>query len=320
MRRVFPLFVLGSWVVGSACGPVAPGDGDTGVASTGVVGSSSSSSGVVPSTGEAGPGTTSGGTTGIGSGGSSSGAEGVEVSSAVDTGDDGTFIIEFDVPDSGECDVFAQECPEGQKCAPYADDGGSTWNNTKCVDVAEDPAQVGEPCVAEEFGLDGIDDCDVGLFCWDVDDQNKGRCIALCGGSPETPVCPDGTFCEISRSGTINLCLTTCDPLADDACPISDEVCIPNLDAFLCVLDASGEEGQVNDPCAFANACDPGLYCISPENGAECDQARQGCCQPFCDVTKMNTCAGAGQTCVAWYEQGMAPEGYEKVGICAIAP
>ncbi len=101
-----------------------------------------------------------------------SGAEGVEVSSAVDTGDDGTFIIEFDVPDSGECDAFAQECPEGQKCAPYADDGGSTWNNTKYVDVAEDPAQVGEPCVAEEFGLGGIDDCDVGLFCWDVDEQN----------------------------------------------------------------------------------------------------------------------------------------------------
>ena len=41
------------------------------------------------------------------------------------------FIIEFDVPDSGECDAFAQECPEGQKCAPYADDGGSSWNNTK---------------------------------------------------------------------------------------------------------------------------------------------------------------------------------------------
>lgn len=26
------------------------------------------------------------------------------------------------------------------------------------------------------------------------------------------------------------------------------------------------------------------------------------------------------QPCVAWYEQGTAPEGYEKVGICAIAP
>jgi hypothetical protein len=114
--------------------------------------------------------------------------------------------------------TFADACDK--KCAPYADDGGSTWNNTKCVDVAEDPAQVGEPCVAEEFGL----------------------------------------------------------------------------------------------------VCDPGLYCISPENAAECDQARQGCCQPFCDVTKMNTCAGAGQPCVAWYEQGTAPEGYEKVGICAIAP
>jgi hypothetical protein len=295
------------------CGPVTPGDAETGSEST-AGGSSSSSSGVVPSTSEGAP--SGGGTTGIVSGGTSSGG-GNEVSSAVDTGDDGTFIVDSDLPGDW-CDIWGQDCPAGQKCAPYADDGGGSWNSTKCVDVADDPKQVDEPCVAEGNGVSGIDDCDVGLFCWDVDEQNVGRCIGLCNGTPDAPTCPDGTFCEISRSGTINLCLTACDPLADSPC-LEDEVCIPNGDAFLCVLDASGEEGQVHDPCEFANACDPGLYCISAQHAVECDQANTGCCQPFCDLTQMNTCAGEGQTCVGWFEEGVAPEGYEKLGICAIA-
>lgn len=231
------------------------------------------------------------------------------------------FIAEDDYP-KPECDPFNQdECPRGTKCTWYADDGGSSWNNTKCVPVMEDPAQVGEPCFVVGNGISGVDNCDVGMMCWDTDAENIGYCVAFCVGSPDSPLCEQAGFtCVGGRS--LSICLAGCDPLIQN-CPMEDDLCIPSDSGFLCVLDASGDEGQLNDPCMFANACDKGLYCVDPANGAECDQATMGCCQPFCDLAVMNpdaACTGDGQTCVPWYEAGTAPPGYEFVGICAIAP
>src|SRR5690606_9934066 len=33
------------------------------------------------------------------------------------------------------CDNWAQDCPDGEKCAAWADDGTNSWNNLKCVPV-----------------------------------------------------------------------------------------------------------------------------------------------------------------------------------------
>lgn len=229
-----------------------------------------------------------------------------------------TFIIPSDGGTICGCDVFGQDCPSGEKCAAYANDGGSSWNDAKCVPVMEDPGQPGAPCFVEGSGVSGIDSCDVGVMCWDTDAENKGTCVALCKGSPEDPMCPPWSVCAISGGAVLNLCLPNCLPLEEDPCPQDGDACIPSGQGFLCVLDASGEEGQVNDRCMFANACDPGLYCIGVANAVECDQAADGCCQPFCDVTQANMCAGAGQECIAWYEEGTAPPEYENVGICAV--
>lgn len=219
------------------------------------------------------------------------------------------------------CDNWAQDCPEGQKCMPYADNGTNAWNSTKCVDVKPEANQPGDPCTVEGSGVSGIDDCDLGAMCWEVDPQTmQGTCVAQCTGTPEASVCQNGNTCFVSNEGVLNLCLPLCDPLAQD-CP-GTGLCIPNPknnEEFTCILDASGEEGQAFDACEYINACDKGLLCANPTLGTECDAAAIGCCLPFCPLDEVPAnCPGATQECIAWYEAGTAPPGAENIGICGI--
>ena len=219
-----------------------------------------------------------------------------------------------------ECDNWAQDCPEGQKCSAYADNGGTSWNNLKCVPVEINGDAVGEPCTAEGGGVSGVDSCESGAMCWDLNPETgQGTCVALCTGSAESSQCADSsTSCVIANGGVLNLCLPQCDPLLQDCG--ADDLCLPNpddADSFVCVLDASGDGGKAFDPCEFANACDKGLICVDPGYATECDSQALGCCLPFCDLQQIE-CPGAGQECIAWYEQGMAPPGYESLGLCGI--
>mgnify|MGYP006870797751 CR=1 FL=1 len=232
------------------------------------------------------------------------------------------FLVEFDGGSVDPCNPFEQDCPEGQKCTWYANDGGGSWNDTTCVPVVEDPTQLGEPCLAPEGSTAGPDDCDFGLMCWDVNAEGVGVCVALCDGSPEDAHCADpDVLCAVYSLG-FGLCIIDpCDPIAQDCDP--GNVCIgnPNGEGFFCVLDASGEEGQAHDPCNFANACDPGLICNDPTAAEECDPNVEGCCEPFCDLgdpdADMN-CPGVGQVCNLYFEEGTAPPEYENVGYCAV--
>lgn len=75
------------------------------------------------------------------------------------------------------------------------------------------------------------------------------------------------------------------------------EFCLPNPQGdagFACILDVLGGLGVVNAPCAFANARNPGLICVST-----CD--RQG-----------------GQFRVPLFDVGMSPPGAENIGVCGI--
>jgi len=239
------------------------------------------------------------------------------------SGDDTTvgFIVPPDHGGGPGCDTWSEDCPEGQKCMPFANDGGFAWNDLKCVPIVPDPDQFGEPCQAIGSGVSGEDTCDKHLMCWDVDqDTLAGTCTAMCIGSPESPDCEHpGTSCVLTGDGVLTLCIAECDPIAQD-CP-GDDLCIPNpasVDSFLCVLDASGEEGQAFDPCEYANACDKGLYCLNPELANECDPTFIGCCLPFCELNAPNNCPGQGLECVAWFEEGQAPPGLENLGVCAL--
>jgi len=238
------------------------------------------------------------------------------------------FIPPFDIlclsasgaldPRCGFCDVFQNQCPEGSKCSPYADDGGGSWNNTKCTPLDRDPDHPGEPCTVQGSGVSGVDSCDADSMCWDVDDDTMiGTCVQHCDGTLDAPLCPDGAACALSND-VLALCLPTCDPLLQD-CPDGD-LCIGNpsddQNNFLCIFDGSGDEGQVFDPCSFANACDAGLLCQASSVALECDP-QDGCCTPYCDLTLPPNCPGAMQTCQPYFEMDPPPE-YMNVGVCAV--
>ncbi len=218
--------------------------------------------------------------------------------------------------DDNECDPWLQDCPEGEKCMPWANDGGSAWNALKCSPIDPAPVGPGDVCTAEESGVSGVDNCDAHSMCWDVDPETlEGVCLPFCmGTSAEDATCGAGFYCNLVGDGVLILCQPLCDPLSQD-CP-GDDLCIPHGEIFICVLDASGEAGFYGDPCEYANACGAGLYCLNPEYVEGCQSA--GCCTPFCDTTKSPMCPGATQECIPWYAEGMAPPQYENVGICGI--
>ena len=251
---------------------------------------------------------------------STSGTSGTSASSG-DNGATCNFVCEAATdPIEEDCDLWTDNCPEGQKCMPVSLDGDLTWQNSRCVPLVADPDELGEPCTVLGTGFDGLDTCDRRAMCWSGDlDDKTGTCFPMCSGPPESPSCAPGSVCTISDDSVLILCLPSCDPLAQD-CPNGD-LCINNPQdplSFVCVLDAGGDEGQVFDPCEFANACDPGLLCLIPELAAECDPQALGCCLPFCDLSLPNACPGQGQQCLPWFEQGQAPPGLENVGVCGI--
>jgi len=231
----------------------------------------------------------------------------------------GGFIIEADVGGAMECDIWTQDCPDGEKCMPWANDGGGSWNATRCSPLDPNPAGVGEDCNVEGSGVSGIDNCDIGQMCWGVDAAtNIGYCLELCSCDPSFPVCnTPNTICSITNDGVLPLCLLACNPLDPTACP-ADEACYGVDDGFQCVPDNSGDSGAPGDPCSFINACDPGSFCASADGVPGCDGGSPGCCSPFCTLGDDATCL-ADQGCVPWFAQGGAPdECLATVGACVL--
>ena len=226
----------------------------------------------------------------------------------------------------GTCDPYAQDCPEGEKCMPWANDGGSAWNATTCRPLANDPGQIGDACTVEGSGVSGVDDCDLGLMCWNVDPEtNVGECVELCGCGPDEPTCGGGgTTCVIVNNGVLPLCIGVCDPLGDDC--LDSEVCvgIPDetlslpADYFFCAPDASGGMSQPGDPCEFLNACPAGTMCLDASflPGGSCFGT--GCCTEICDEGNGGAeCSIAGTDCISLFGEGAAPEAcLEPVGFC----
>ena len=238
---------------------------------------------------------------------------GMDTSAFVDTG-----IIFID-PTGGpelECDLWEQDCPGDEKCMPWANDGGNSWNAWRCSPIDPAPDQIGDTCTVEGSGVSGVDSCDIGQMCWDVDaETNEGTCIGFCEPPQAAPTCaePDA-FCVITNDGILPLCLPGCDPLMND-CP-DEQICVGVDDAFVCAPDASGEMGVYGDPCEFLNTCDAGLACMDADLVPDCFGAA-GCCSPYCDVSAP-ICPDPELECSPWYDEGTAPDGYEDVGICIV--
>lgn len=283
----------------TACGPVAAGDGTKGTTTLdGVDGSASGS-------------TTIGATSSVGD--STSGTAGSDTSNQTGVG---VFIGD---PDGGVegCDPLLDDCPPGEKCMPWASDGGHRWDATRCTPLADDPAQHGESCTVQDSPYSGIDDCEAHAMCWDVDGESlTGTCAALCM-SPGL-VCPEGSHCILSADSIFALCDLHCDPLLQDCG--DGEGCYPTRDKFSCASDASDDGGDIGDACMFANVCAPGLFCADAIVIPTCG-ASAGCCSPFCDASDGNAdveCDAAlpGTTCSPWSGAGEAPPRYASLGAC----
>jgi hypothetical protein len=219
------------------------------------------------------------------------------------------------LPPDEPCSTWEQDCPEGEKCMPWAGDGGSNWTWTRCSPISDTPGQLGESCSVEGSNVSGIDTCDLGLMCWGVDPQTlTGECAAMCTGDPSAPVCPADHSCSITNDGVLNLCLLDCDPIAMD-CPTDQ--CVPIDDAFGCV-PSSGEQ-LPGEPCEQLAECISGAACIPADNVPDCAGAN-GCCSDFCDLASPDPTLDClpGQVCLPWYERGISPPEYEHVGVCGV--
>ena len=301
-----------AWLPG--CG--ADGDDSTGGAEATSLATSDSTttSGAEQTTGQtsatatAATAATTGSTTGASSTGAGSDSDG------------SAFVMD---PDGGgaanECDVWAQDCPDGEKCMPWANDGTGGWNATKCTPVDANPKQPGDPCTGTGGAASGHDDCDLASICWGQDEMGVGTCVGFCEGSEAAPTCSDPSMgCTIANDGVLILCLPSCNPLLQDCAEGSGCYVEPNGE-FLCSPDYSGAMGASGDPCAYIEACDPGLFCANPDQVPDC-AGDSGCCTEFCDTTAPNSCAGmaGGAECVPFFEDGQAPPGVENVGGCLI--
>lgn len=222
-----------------------------------------------------------------------------------------TFVIDSDGPVIADCDPWAQDCPEGNKCVPYSSDG-SPWNANRCVPIQGD-GQPGDTCSWDGI-TEATDSCDASSHCWDVmdvDGQLQGVCTPFCDGTADNPICGPGTACLIANEGSITLCVATCDPIAQDCG--TGFGCFWASGNFQCIFTAG--EILAGEPCGYINDCAPGHLCATADVLPECNGS--ACCTAFCDLEEPH-CGNPSTECTAFFEEGTAPPNYESVGVCVM--
>ncbi len=204
LRRPFRTTIVACLVLCSACtdGSSAASDASSG-GSTSVQPPASSDSSSTSS-----DASSSSGLTGSGAGTSSSS---VGSSDSTTTGpfEDPTA---FDTDVAIECNTLHQDCAEGERCTPYANDAGDEWNAVRCVPLDTFSSTLGESCEIEGNIRSGVDNCGPGTLCIDVDldpEVTALECVAMCVSAPDdfdTPSCEDADLtCVID--GTLAVCL-----------------------------------------------------------------------------------------------------------------
>jgi hypothetical protein len=251
-------------------------------------------------------------------------ASSVSTSSAVSssgTDDCAATSPEACTPDLGEveCDVDTQDCPPGWKCAPYSRAGNFFWDGARCVPLARDPGTQGELCLIEDSAYSGIDDCEIGSFCFVVDiSELFGVCAALCDFRQQG-ACAPGLECTDRAWGPGRVCLPPCDPLAQNCGP--DQGCYPfdpGNGRFNCMPHSGGAYGS---PCELDSECGTGLLCFDAEDVPGCET--EHCCTEFCDASVADPdsqCPGAaeGQLCDNWFCDAAPEPALENMGACGL--
>ncbi len=223
------------------------------------------------------------------------------------------------------CEVVAQDCPEGQKCTPYASGGDLKRDSTQCIDVA-DPAQpAGEACQVEEWPASGLDNCDSTSMCFNVDENTlEGTCKAFCAGNSWPYTCEDPlAHCLLANDMLIAVCVRDCDPLKQDCA--EGQACYPTEEGtYECGWDQSGMAGQYQSVCTSHHDCAAGRLCVPSEFVYDCEAER--CCTDYCPLDSEELddepCPDTekGMTCLGLYQALDVPASNQAFGACLLAP
>jgi hypothetical protein len=68
--------------------------------------------------------------------------------------------------------------------------------------------------------------------------------------------------------------------------------------------------------CGYINDCAGGSICLDAAVLPNCGGS--ACCSVFCDLSAPDCAALPGTECAAFFEENMAPPGYETVGVCLV--
>ncbi len=106
-----------------------------------------------------------------------------------------------------QCDLWEQDCPDGQKCIPVTNaDAEAPWDGTRCVLLNMDPLGPGAAC--DYNGL--ADPCATGWWCLpDMAGSDVGSCVSLC---QDDEVCMGGACTDCDGGGAHQF--GACDPPA----------------------------------------------------------------------------------------------------------
>ena len=299
MNKTLVFSMIGSLSLLIACAKEDPGTDTTATTAS----TTASSSGDGDADAETGEGNTGDGDGDPGDGDADTGMTGLTTMG---------FVPMNDMETVSECDPFAQDCPEGEKCVAYGSTGGN-WDANKCVPVTGSQV-VGDQCISTG-PVEATDDCDANSYCWDVMDVDGmaiGVCTPFCEGSADDPICPPDTSCLIANDGSINLCVKTCDPLLQDCG--EGLACFWANNGFNCIFTT--QDIPLGEACGYINDCQAGLGCLTADVLPNCNGS--ACCGSWCSVSEAAPCPTMGTECTSFFEEGMAPPGYEDVGVCIL--
>ncbi|MEM6296195.1 MAG: hypothetical protein AAGA54_33290 [Myxococcota bacterium] len=200
----------------------------------------------------------------------------------------------------GGCDIFGDDCPDGERCMPWANDGGELWNATRCSPRADEPAGPDEACAFEFSPASGFDTCDDGLWCRPRTlatlEDDVGECVALCNGGSNQ--CAAGELCVPQGRAPVGRCSAPCDPFDIASCA-ETEGCWPVGPSFGCAIRLGGGP-QGEGRCQLDAQCGSGSLCTADGN-----------CAAYCNLDAPN--CEDGQTCVS---AGSPLAAYANVGYC----
>lgn len=263
--------------------------------------------------------TSTDGTSGVTSSGTAS--EGGQTSD----GSSGQNISCVGDPDlNGDCDIWCQDCGSEAKCVLFGPVPNvmTKWIDTKCHTVSTPAKKIGDDCTIVNGETEWIDDCETGSMCLAIYNKDSGMptCVEMCGGSPDSPQCPEPARCV--TYGHLPLCARLCDPLdpnhgCPETCQAVDQSCddcfpMTAEGTFTCGISIS--EASVGSPCTYQSHCTTSLYCAPSQRFPDCSEDR--CCTPYCDLNAPS--CPMGMKCFETFEPGAAPKGVEHVGVCLL--